>query len=156
MLTSSACIYVLVAFSLSLRMFSDPAEPEKMWKASVQDINGEILCVSQFTLMANTSKGNKPDFHRAMVGLAPVPLSSQAEGHITTGFGRFSRYVRQISGKAWSIIQPRQDQRLVPCPLKPKSLSYTHVLSDGKFGAMMDVSLTNEVHDSSSYRRELL
>jgi D-tyrosyl-tRNA(Tyr) deacylase len=39
-----------------------------MWKASVKDIDGEILCVSQFTLMANTTK-SKPDFHRAMVGL---------------------------------------------------------------------------------------
>jgi D-tyrosyl-tRNA(Tyr) deacylase len=37
-----------------------------MWKASVKDIGGEVLCVSQFT-MANTTKGNKPDFHRAMV-----------------------------------------------------------------------------------------
>lgn len=39
-----------------------------MWKASVTDISGDVLCVSQFTLMANTTKGNKPDFHRAMVG----------------------------------------------------------------------------------------
>jgi D-Tyr-tRNAtyr deacylase len=35
----------------------------------VKDIEGELLCVSQFTLMANTTKGNKPDYHRAMVRL---------------------------------------------------------------------------------------
>lgn len=33
------------------------------WKKSVQDLDGEVLCVSQFTLYANTKKGNKPDFH---------------------------------------------------------------------------------------------
>ncbi|KIM86309.1 hypothetical protein PILCRDRAFT_322107 [Piloderma croceum F 1598] len=48
---------------LSLRVFSDTTDT--MWKASVKDVDGEILCVSQFTLMANTNK-NKPDFHRAM------------------------------------------------------------------------------------------
>jgi len=49
---------------LSLRVFSNPSGD--MWKENVKDIQGEILCVSQFTLMANTSKGKKPDFHRAM------------------------------------------------------------------------------------------
>lgn len=41
-----------------------------MWKTNVKEIQGEILCVSQFTLMANTSKGSKPDFHRAMVHIS--------------------------------------------------------------------------------------
>jgi len=51
---------------INLRVFADPIQPEKMWKTSVKDIDGDILCVSQFTLLANTTKGNKPDFHRAM------------------------------------------------------------------------------------------
>lgn len=34
----------------------------------MQDINGEVLCVSQFTLLASTKKGNKPDFHGALGG----------------------------------------------------------------------------------------
>ncbi|KAN0077025.1 D-tyrosyl-tRNA deacylase [Tylopilus felleus] len=49
---------------LSLRVFEDASGA--MWKTSVKDIAGEVLCVSQFTLLANTTKGNKPDFHRAM------------------------------------------------------------------------------------------
>ena len=38
------------------------------WKKSVQDINGEVLCVSQFTLYAGTKRGNKPDFHKSAGG----------------------------------------------------------------------------------------
>jgi len=38
------------------------------WKHNVQDINGEVLCVSQFTLLASTKKGSKPDFHGALGG----------------------------------------------------------------------------------------
>jgi len=59
-------VATLINKILSLRVFSDPTNPEKMWKASVKDIEGEILCISQFTLLANTTKGNKPDFHHAM------------------------------------------------------------------------------------------
>ncbi|KAM0708240.1 hypothetical protein Q7P35_004890 [Cladosporium inversicolor] len=40
-------------------------EDGKKWKCNVQDIEGEVLCVSQFTLLASTKKGNKPDFHKA-------------------------------------------------------------------------------------------
>ncbi|CAG8910012.1 unnamed protein product [Penicillium egyptiacum] len=35
------------------------------WKKNVKDIEGEVLCVSQFTLYAKMKKGNKPDFHDA-------------------------------------------------------------------------------------------
>jgi len=56
-----------ILYRLNLRIFNDPKDNDKMWKASVKDVDGEILCVSQFTLLANTTKGNKPDFHRAMV-----------------------------------------------------------------------------------------
>ncbi|KAK6607969.1 d-tyrosyl-trna deacylase, partial [Botrytis cinerea] len=33
-----------------------------------KDIQGEVLCVSQFTLLASTKKGSKPDFHGALGG----------------------------------------------------------------------------------------
>jgi D-tyrosyl-tRNA(Tyr) deacylase len=46
----------------------DNEETGQRWKHSVSDIAGEVLCVSQFTLLANTHKGTKPDFHGAMGG----------------------------------------------------------------------------------------
>ncbi|ERF68850.1 D-tyrosyl-tRNA(Tyr) deacylase [Endocarpon pusillum Z07020] len=49
---------------LKMKMWPDETG-SKQWKRSVQDIDGEILCVSQFTLLANTRKGHKPDFHGA-------------------------------------------------------------------------------------------
>jgi len=51
---------------LKLRLWDD--ESGGRWKKSVQDIHGEVLCVSQFTLLASTKKGSKPDFHNAMGG----------------------------------------------------------------------------------------
>ena len=53
----------LVKKILGLRLFDGNGKP---WSQSVKDIDGDVLCVSQFTLQAKTSKGLKPDFHLAM------------------------------------------------------------------------------------------
>lgn len=55
---------------INLRIFGD--EEGKMNKA-LNDINGELLIVSQFTLFASTKKGNRPSF----IGSAPPLLANE-------------------------------------------------------------------------------
>jgi len=52
----------MLAKILKLRVFSD--EAGKM-NRSVQDVNGGLLVVSQFTLAADVSGGNRPSFTQA-------------------------------------------------------------------------------------------
>ncbi|UDD64281.1 hypothetical protein AFCA_011522 [Aspergillus flavus] len=53
----------LIQRILKAKLF--PGDEDKQWKRNVQDIEGEILCVSQFTLYGQLKKGKQPDFHDA-------------------------------------------------------------------------------------------
>jgi len=55
----------------SLRIFSDEAG---LMNRSVQDISGEMIVVSQFTLFASTKKGNRPSFIRSAKPDIATPL----------------------------------------------------------------------------------
>lgn len=68
---------------LRLRIFGDE---EGRMNRSVQDIQGECLVVSQFTLMADTAKGNRPGYSRAAAPAIAEPL--------------FQRFL-EICGEAW-------------------------------------------------------
>ena len=52
----------LVPKTVNLRIFSDEAS---RFNLSAMDINGELLLVSQFTLLADTRKGRRPGFSQA-------------------------------------------------------------------------------------------
>jgi D-tyrosyl-tRNA(Tyr) deacylase len=70
---------------VGLRLFDDA---EGVMNLSVKDIEGDILLISQFTLMASTKKGNRPSYIKASKPLVAVPLYEQMIATLTNDLGK--------------------------------------------------------------------
>ncbi len=82
--------------TVSLRIFSDE---EGRFNLSALDIKGELLVVSQFTLLANTSKGRRPSFIEAAPPAQAEEIFERfVEQARATGLrvetGRFQQYMQ--------------------------------------------------------------
>jgi len=70
---------------VGLRLFDDA---EGVMNLSVKDIGGDILLISQFTLMASTKKGNRPSYIKASKPPIAVPLYEQMIATLSNDLGK--------------------------------------------------------------------
>jgi D-tyrosyl-tRNA(Tyr) deacylase len=70
---------------VGLRLFDDA---EGVMNLSVKDIGGDILLISQFTLMASTKKGNRPSYIKASKPPIAVPLYEQMIATLANDLGK--------------------------------------------------------------------
>jgi len=82
--------------TVNMRLFSDE---ESRFNLSALDIQGELLLVSQFTLLADTKKGRRPSFTDAAPLSQAEQLFEQFVGEVrATGLkvetGRFQQYMQ--------------------------------------------------------------
>ncbi len=71
-----------------MRIFAD--EDDKM-NLSVKDIQGNILVVSQFTLLSNTKKGNRPSYIKAAPPSIAIPI--------------YEKFLERIKEKGFENVQ---------------------------------------------------
>jgi D-tyrosyl-tRNA(Tyr) deacylase len=81
-------IYWICQKIVNLRIFADE---NNVMNLSVKDIQGGIIVVSQFTLHANTKKGNRPSYIKASKPEIAIPL--------------YENFVRQIELELGKKIQ---------------------------------------------------
>ena len=68
-----------------LRVFDDA---QGVMNLSLQEANGDILLVSQFTLFASTKKGNRPSYSRAARPEIAVPLYDASMRKLSADLGK--------------------------------------------------------------------
>src|SRR6266481_8781478 len=68
-----------------LRIFNDD---QGVMNRSVQEIQGEILLISQFTLFASTTKGNRPSYSRAARPETAIPIYEAFIQKLTEDLGK--------------------------------------------------------------------
>ena len=69
----------------NIRLFDDE---NGVMNKSVTDIDGEILAVSQFTLMASTKKGNRPSYIKAAKPEISIPMYEKFVETLQQMFGK--------------------------------------------------------------------
>ena len=68
-------IEYLVKKATQLRIFDDE---DGVMNRSILGVGGDIIAVSQFTLMAETKKGNRPSYIRAAAPRSPSPSTARS------------------------------------------------------------------------------
>ncbi len=98
---------------LNLRIFEDE---NGIMNKSILDIGGEILSISQFTLYADTSKGNRPSYIKALNGQSAKTLYDEFNMelnksiHTETGvFGADMKILAEQDGPVNIIINSKGD-----------------------------------------------
>ena len=89
---------------LTYRIFDNDDDPAKYGKLdkNIQQVGGGLLLVSQFTLMAKTDKGRRPDFGRAMAPDMAQALFAQLVDYaktqyLTVATGQFGADMQVLS-----------------------------------------------------------
>ena len=68
-----------------LRIFDDA---DKVPNLSIKETGGDILLVSQFTLHANTKKGNRPSYIRASKSVVAIPVYEKMIAQLENDLGK--------------------------------------------------------------------
>ncbi len=70
---------------VNLRIFNDE---QGVMNLGIKDVNGDILLVSQFTLHANTKKGNRPSYIKASKPDIAIPMYEKMIKQLETDLGK--------------------------------------------------------------------